>query len=87
MNSYKYLGALVVLSAALSSSALAAERVSVDRIVAVIEEQIVTERELEKRAEPFLERLKSVEDSVERAQQRREILLKVLEIEIGEKVV
>ncbi len=87
MNSYKYLGALVGLGAALSSSALAAERSSVDRIVAVIEEQIVTERELEKRAKPFLERLKGLDDSAERDKQRREILLKVLEIEIGEKVV
>ncbi|MEC9466193.1 MAG: peptidylprolyl isomerase [Myxococcota bacterium] len=59
----------------------------VDRIVAVIEDDIVTLRELESRAAPYLEQLEDVEDPAERAEQRKAVLLRVLDIEIGEKMV
>ena len=65
----------------------AQSRTVVDRIVAVIEDEIVTERELEKRAKPFMGQLAGIDDPILREQNRKAILLKVLDIEIGEKMV
>lgn len=59
----------------------------VDRIVAVIENEIITLRELETRAGAFLEKANAINDEKERARQRQEVLLKVLDIQIGEKMV
>ena len=59
----------------------------VDRIVAVIENEIITLRELEQRAQPFLEKVAAISDEAERERQRNEVLLKVLDIQIGEKMV
>ena len=59
----------------------------VDRIVAVIEDEIVTLRELEARAAPYLEQLQGLEDEEKKARERKAVLLKVLDIEIGEKMV
>ena len=87
MFCYKGLVCVVVLGSLISTSALAGERVVVDRIAAVIEDEIITEREIEKRAGPFLERVNSIEDPKVREEERRKLLLKVLEIEIGEKMV
>ena len=74
---------------ALVTPALAVEvnREIVDRVVAVIEDQIVTFRELEKRAQPFMKGLDGILDPSEREQSRKSILMKVLDIEIGEKMV
>ena len=59
----------------------------VDRIVAVIEGEIITLRELEVRAQPFMEKVASIADPVERESQRQAVMLKVLDIQIGEKMV
>lgn len=77
--------ALAVIVAA--STTLAAEREVVDRIVAVIEDQIVTERELDERVAPYLEQLEAIPDPEKRAARRKEIQRQVLDIEIGEKMV
>ena len=44
----------------------------VDRIVAVIENEIITLRELEQRALPFLEKVSAISDEKERERQRVE---------------
>ena len=59
----------------------------VDRIVAVIENEIITLRELEQRALPFLEKVSAIADENKRKRQRGEVLQKVLDIQIGEKMV
>lgn len=87
MFCYRRAGWAVVVCGLVSGVAWAGEREVVDRIAAVIEDEVVTLRELEKRAGPFLERLKSIEDPKQRAEERAALLLKVLEIEIGEKMV
>ena len=58
----------------------------VDRIVAVIEDDIVTLRELESRAAPYLEQLESIEDKAKRAKERKAVLLKVLDATMGLRV-
>jgi parvulin-like peptidyl-prolyl isomerase len=66
---------------------LLAERVLVDRVVAVVDQNIITERELEAKAATFLSALDPNLNAVLRAAKRREILQKVLEIEVGERIV
>ncbi len=65
----------------------APDRDVVDRIAAVIEDEIITVRELEGKAAPFMEKLQEVADPAEREKRRREILQQVLDIEIGERIV
>ncbi|MBI3178880.1 MAG: peptidylprolyl isomerase [Deltaproteobacteria bacterium] len=59
----------------------------VDRIAAVIESEIITVRELERKAAPFMDKLQEISDLTEREKRRREILQQVLDIEIGERIV
>ncbi len=84
---YRVIISLGVALCSLLSSPVQAKRLVVDRIVAVIEDQIVTQRELEKRAQPFMKQLEAIADPIMREQNRKAILLKVLDIEIGEKMV
>ena len=65
----------------------APEREVVDRVAAVIEDEIITMRELEQKAQPFLEQLGVVKDPEERQKRRNEIYRQVLDIEIGERMV
>ena len=84
---YRLISTFGVVVFLLPAALSAQSRTVVDRIVAVIEDKIVTERELEKRAKPFLAQIDSIDDPVLREQNRKAILLKVLDIEIGEKMV
>jgi len=70
-----------------SISAKKSEPQVVDRIVAVVEDQIVTLRELEKKAQPFLEKLASIDDAAERKTQRASIMRRVLDIEVDDRIV
>jgi len=65
----------------------AATREVVDRIAAVIDGQIVTMRELEGKAQGDLAKLEDVPDPEARERQRLDILRRVLDIEIGERIV
>jgi len=69
----------------ISANALAAQPAVVDRIAAVIENEIITLRELEEKAGPFMSNLP--DDPDQRRIRRLAILRKVLDIEIGEKIV
>jgi peptidyl-prolyl cis-trans isomerase SurA len=62
------------------------ERIVVDRIAAVIESEIITMRELEAKAEPFMAKLAEVPEA-ERDERRKEILREVLDIEIDDRIV
>lgn len=79
----KGLGIALLVILALPASAAEV----VDRIVAVIEGEIITLRELEARAQPFMEKVESIADPAQRESQRQEVMLKVLDIQIGEKMV
>jgi parvulin-like peptidyl-prolyl isomerase len=59
----------------------------VDRVVAVIENDIVTERELEAKVKPYLAQLDEVQDLTAREQRRKQIYRQVLDMEIGERMV
>jgi len=63
------------------------ERQVADRVVADIEDEIVTERELEAKVQPYLAQLDDIKDPDKKAKRKKEILLQVLDIEIGEKMV
>ena len=73
--------------AASSAAAPAAALEVVDRVVAVIEDDIITLRELEEKAQPFMTPLEEVKGAAARAARRTEILRQVLDIEIGERIV
>jgi peptidyl-prolyl cis-trans isomerase SurA len=64
-----------------------AKPVLVDRVVAVIEEDMITLQELEAKAAPFMAAAQSLADPQARARKRLQILRQVLDIEIGEKMV
>ncbi len=64
-----------------------AARETVDRVAAIIEDEVITMRELEQKAEPFLEQLRTVEDPEVKKKRRDEIYRQVLDIEIGERIV
>src|SRR5688572_17421688 len=64
-----------------------AERQIVDRVAAVIEDEIITLRELENKAQPFMEQLDEIDDAQKKREKRRQILEQVLDIEIGERIV
>lgn len=76
---------VVVASPALAGKSKS-ERVVVDRIAAVIESDIITMRELEAKAEPFMAKLSDVPEA-DRETRRREILREVLDIEIDDRIV
>ena len=61
-------------------------RTGVDRIAAVIEEDVITIRELEKKAQPYMQQLDGVTDAQERDKRRVAILKQVLNIEIDERI-
>ncbi len=62
-------------------------RTGVDRIAAVIEDEVITMRELEKKAQPYMQQLEGVTDDAERVKRRDGILKQVLNIEIDERIV
>ncbi|MEO1173768.1 MAG: peptidylprolyl isomerase, partial [Myxococcota bacterium] len=68
-------------------SAALAERKVVDRIVAVIEDDIVTLRELEEKASSYLVQLDDIPDEAAREEKREEILRNVLKLEIQERMI
>jgi peptidyl-prolyl cis-trans isomerase SurA len=79
---------MVLASAALlTAAAPAKKREVVDRIAAVIENKIITLRELERKAEPYMGKLAEISDPEERKKRRREILRQVLDIEIDDRIV
>jgi peptidyl-prolyl cis-trans isomerase SurA len=79
---------LVSLAAIIGSASPAlAERVVVDRVVAVIEDEVITLRELETKAEPFLAQLSKYPDKEQRQTKAKEIMRQVLDNEIAEKIV
>lgn len=71
----------------LSAGSLRAERQTVDRIVAVIENEILTLRELEKKAQPFMDQLDEITDQEERQTRRKEILRSTLRLEVQERLI
>lgn len=70
-----------------SAQAAPLARQSLDRIVAVIGDEIITERELETRAAPYMTQLEEITDETKRTARRTEILRQVLDIEISDKIV
>ena len=66
---------------------LASQRVVVDKIAAVIENEIITVRELEAKAGPYMDKLEGIADREQRAAKRVEILRQVLDIEISDRIV
>lgn len=80
-------GRALTIAAVLLAPAAVGARELVDRVAAVIENEIITLRELENKAAPFMEQLDEIESPQAREKKRREILRQVLDIEIGEKIV
>lgn len=66
---------------------LASSREVFNRIVAVVENEVLTLHELETKAKPFLAKLDDIRNPAERDQQRKQILKQVLDIEIDERLV
>ncbi len=81
----KWLGLPLAL-ALLPATALAA-RQSIDRVVAVIDNEVITWRELQKEAQPFLAQLEGTTDPKVRAAKEHDIYKKVLDIQIGDRIV
>ena len=77
---------LLILAIVLPTAALAVEREVVDEIAAVIEGEIITMRELETKAKPYMAKLAELETS-KRDEERGKILHEVLDIEISERIV
>lgn len=65
----------------------APQREVVDRVVAVIEDDIITWRELQEKAHPFMAQLDQIADVTTRAAREKELYGQVLDIEIGERMV
>jgi peptidyl-prolyl cis-trans isomerase SurA len=81
---------LTLLSICLAAAAgkpAAKPREVVDRIAAVIENEIITQRELETKAEPYMAKLGEISDPAERLSKRQQILRQVLDIEIDDRIV
>ncbi|MBI5508515.1 MAG: peptidylprolyl isomerase [Deltaproteobacteria bacterium] len=78
---------ILVLVLAVTAPARAASREVVDKIAAVIEGEIITIAELDAKAQPYMAKLDDVKDPKERERQRLDILRRVLDIEIGERIV
>ena len=77
---------LLILAIVLPTAAGAVEREVVDEIAAVIEGEIITMRELETKAKPYMEKLAELEPG-KRDGERGKILHEVLDIEISERIV
>ena len=58
----------------------------VDRIAAVVNNDLITQSELEQRAALDLNRIRNEPDTTKRAEQRKELLKKAIDILIGEKL-
>ncbi|MBN1960503.1 MAG: peptidylprolyl isomerase [Deltaproteobacteria bacterium] len=63
------------------------KRIIVDRIVAIIENEIITQRDLDKKVQPFLAQLDDIKDPKKREERRQSLYKQVLDLEIGEKIV
>lgn len=80
-------GAAIGLLGLTFSGVAFAEREVVDRIAAVIEDDIITVRELEEKAAEYLPQLEEIEDPRERKQRRETILQQVLDLEIRDRMI
>ena len=65
----------------------AAPRETIDRVAAVIDNDIITLRELEAKATPFMAQEVQNETPEQRAERYQQVLHQVLDIEIGERIV
>jgi peptidyl-prolyl cis-trans isomerase SurA len=72
---------------ALESKPSDSKREVVDRIAAVIDNEIITERELDAKVRPYLAQLDDIKDPAKREERRRQLYRQVLDIEIGDKLV
>ncbi|MEZ4272063.1 MAG: peptidylprolyl isomerase [Myxococcota bacterium] len=70
-----------------ASTVFAQQREVVDRIVAVIDDDMVTLQELQEKAKPFMGQINTIENLKEREKRRTALLRQVLDIEIGERIV
>lgn len=75
---------LVILAVPITAGA---KREVVDKIAAVIENDIITMRELEEKAAPYMDKARELDTPEAREKKRLEILRQVLDIEIGERIV
>ncbi len=78
---------LLVSAVLLCAAASQAAREVVDRVAAVIEDEVITLRELDDKAAPYLTQLEGLKDPEKRAERKKEIYRQVLDIEIGERMV
>ncbi|MEO0593270.1 MAG: peptidylprolyl isomerase [Myxococcota bacterium] len=65
----------------------AAERRVIDRVAAVIEDEVITLRELEEKAGSFRQELEQIQDDEAREARRLEILRGVLDVEIRDRMI
>ncbi len=72
---------------ALLSLGAAATPQLVDRVAAVVEGDVMTLRELEAKAKPYMAQLEEIDDPEKQQQRRDEIMRQVLDIEISERMV
>ncbi|HET6344241.1 MAG TPA: peptidylprolyl isomerase [Myxococcota bacterium] len=70
-----------------SATPTLAAREMVDRIVAVIDDEVITWRELEAKADGYYGQLAEMSDPQAREAKRQQILKQVLDIEIGDRIV
>lgn len=75
------------LGITLGAGSARAEGVLVDRVVAVIDNEIITWRELEAKAAPFLASTHEIKDVHARKKKQNEVYHQVLDIEIGDRIV
>lgn len=78
---------MVTPTLALAGTQKQGERQVVDRVVAVIEDEVITLRELEAKAQSYMDELSGIDDAQRYAERRKALLEKVLDIQIGEKIV
>ena len=78
----RFLGLLLI--SLLSSTSFAAERQTLDRIVAVVDTEIITLRELEEKAAPILSQVAGEDQN---ADKKKAMLRKVLDAEINERII
>ena len=91
MRNIRKIRSLLCFGAALFTTLTAgqahAERKLVDRVVAVIDNEIITWRELESKATPFLASTQEIKDPQARKKKQDEVYHQVLDIEIGDRIV
>lgn len=78
---------IVVAVAVSATTAPENKREVVDQIAAVIEGEIITMAELEEKAAPYMAKLDEVKEPAAREAQRLEIMRRVLDIEVGDRIV